>query len=64
VPFKEPCIILFRQVDTDMDIIPEPQVDTSDLFWNESPLLPGVYMFICPTRYKIACLIHSLLLLL
>ena len=63
VPFKEPCIILFRQVDTDMDIIPEPQVDTSDLFWNESPLLPGVYMFICTTRYKIACLIHSLLLL-
>jgi hypothetical protein len=42
VPFKEPCIIIFRQVDMNVDIITEPRVEISDTFWNESPLSPGM----------------------
>ena len=39
VPFKEPCIILFRQVDNDTDISDVPKDD----IWADSPLRPGTY---------------------
>ena len=57
VPFKEPCIIVFRQVDMDVAINPEPRVDIPDVFWNESPLFPGMSLFLLRRCTK--CHFHS-----
>mmetsp|Transcript_2153 Transcript_2153/g.3958 ORF Transcript_2153/g.3958 Transcript_2153/m.3958 type:complete len:1509 (+) Transcript_2153:268-4794(+) len=42
VPFKEPCILVYRKVDFETDIVPEPNVDIPDSLWTNTPLQPQI----------------------
>lgn len=42
VPFKEPCILVYRKVDFESDIAVEPKLDIPDSVWTNTPLQPKI----------------------
>jgi PAB-dependent poly(A)-specific ribonuclease subunit 2 len=42
VSFKEPCLLVYRQIGTESNVVVDSNIDIPDRIWTESPLSPGV----------------------